>query len=181
MNKSVTKVLLQVAPMFGPCSKCFFFIFVNGKLFFYWILCCLAFICHHNSFMIYGSLKEPTLNNWTRVTHVSVGSATLVSVLFAATGYFTFTVYTQGKSRYVLKYFIIYLLKWDNVFICIYWKPCIKLQLLYWLIQGDLFENYCKNDNLATFGRFCYGLSIITTFPLECLVTREVWYYCIIK
>ncbi|XP_062862735.1 putative sodium-coupled neutral amino acid transporter 11 [Trichomycterus rosablanca] len=93
-----------------------------------------AFICHHNSFLIYESLKEPTLSNWTRVTHVSVGSAALVSVLFAAAGYVTFTVYTQG----------------------------------------DLFENYCKNDNLATFGRFCYGLSIITTFPLECFVTREV-------
>ncbi|XP_023192315.1 putative sodium-coupled neutral amino acid transporter 11 isoform X2 [Xiphophorus maculatus] len=40
--------------------------------------------------------------------------------------------------------------------------------------QGDIFENYCRNDNLATFGRFCFGLSIITTFPLECFVTREV-------
>lgn len=39
---------------------------------------------------------------------------------------------------------------------------------------GDIFENYCRNDNLATFGRFCFGLSIITTFPLECFVTREV-------
>ncbi|XP_046701409.1 putative sodium-coupled neutral amino acid transporter 11 isoform X2 [Silurus meridionalis] len=93
-----------------------------------------AFICHHNSFMIYGSLKEPSLNNWSRITHVSVGSAALVSALFAATGYATFTGYTQG----------------------------------------DIFENYCKYDNLATFGRFCYGLSIITTFPLECFVTREV-------
>jgi len=42
------------------------------------------------------------------------------------------------------------------------------------LVQGDIFENYCRNDNLATFGRFCYGVSIITTFPLECFVTREV-------
>lgn len=40
--------------------------------------------------------------------------------------------------------------------------------------SGDIFENYCKDDNLATFGRFCFGLSIITTFPLECFVTREV-------
>ncbi|XP_060784795.1 putative sodium-coupled neutral amino acid transporter 11 [Neoarius graeffei] len=93
-----------------------------------------AFICHHNTFVIYGSLKEPTLSNWSQITHVSVGSAALVSLLFAATGYATFTGYTQG----------------------------------------DIFENYCKYDNLATFGRFCYGLSIITTFPLECFVTREV-------
>ncbi|XP_036400681.1 putative sodium-coupled neutral amino acid transporter 11 [Megalops cyprinoides] len=93
-----------------------------------------AFICHHNSFMIYGSMKEPTLQNWSRVTHVSVGFAAVLSLLFAAAGYATFTGYTQG----------------------------------------DIFENYCKNDDLATFGRFCYGVSIITTFPLECFVTREV-------
>ncbi|XP_059355418.1 putative sodium-coupled neutral amino acid transporter 11 [Carassius carassius] len=93
-----------------------------------------AFICHHNSFMIYGSLREPTLSSWSLVTHVSVGSAVLVSAVFAAAGYVTFTGYTQG----------------------------------------DIFENYCRNDNLATFGRFCYGISIITTFPLECFVTREV-------
>ncbi|XP_029315242.1 putative sodium-coupled neutral amino acid transporter 11 [Cottoperca gobio] len=93
-----------------------------------------AFICHHNSFLIYGSLEQPTLANWTRITHVSVGSALIISAAFAVAGYTTFTGYTQG----------------------------------------DIFENYCRNDNLATFGRFCFGVSIITTFPLECFVTREV-------
>ncbi|XP_054471705.1 putative sodium-coupled neutral amino acid transporter 11 [Anoplopoma fimbria] len=93
-----------------------------------------AFICHHNSFLIYGSLEQPTLANWSRVTHVSVGSALIISSAFAVAGYTTFTGYTQG----------------------------------------DVFENYCRNDNLATFGRFCFGLSIITTYPLECFVTREV-------
>ncbi|XP_030344003.1 putative sodium-coupled neutral amino acid transporter 11 isoform X2 [Strigops habroptila] len=39
---------------------------------------------------------------------------------------------------------------------------------------GDLFENYCRDDSLATFGRFCYGVTVILTFPLECFVTREV-------
>ncbi|XP_051938751.1 putative sodium-coupled neutral amino acid transporter 11 isoform X2 [Hippocampus zosterae] len=93
-----------------------------------------AFICHHNSFLIYGSLEQPTLTNWIRVTHISVGSALIISAAFALASYVTFTGYTQG----------------------------------------DIFENYCRNDNLATFGRFCFALSIITTFPLECFVTREV-------
>uniref|UniRef100_UPI0037E943D8 putative sodium-coupled neutral amino acid transporter 11 n=1 Tax=Semicossyphus pulcher TaxID=241346 RepID=UPI0037E943D8 len=93
-----------------------------------------AFICHHNSFIIYGSLEKPTVSNWSRVTHASVGSAVLFSAAFAVAGYITFTGYTQG----------------------------------------DIFENYCRDDNLATFGRFCFGFSIIATFPLECFVTREV-------
>ncbi|NWR52774.1 AVT2 protein, partial [Regulus satrapa] len=93
-----------------------------------------AFICHHNSFLIYGSLEEPTLKNWSQVTHMSVALALLISVVFAACGYMTFTGYTEG----------------------------------------DIFENYCRDDNLATFGRFCYGVTVILTFPLECFVTREV-------
>ncbi|XP_075687219.1 putative sodium-coupled neutral amino acid transporter 11 [Rhinoderma darwinii] len=40
--------------------------------------------------------------------------------------------------------------------------------------QGDLFENYCKDDNLATVGRFCYAMTIILTYPMECFVAREV-------
>ncbi|XP_047628719.1 putative sodium-coupled neutral amino acid transporter 11 isoform X3 [Phacochoerus africanus] len=39
---------------------------------------------------------------------------------------------------------------------------------------GDLFENYCRNDDLVTFGRFCYGITVILTYPIECFVTREV-------
>ncbi|XP_028291950.1 putative sodium-coupled neutral amino acid transporter 11 [Gouania willdenowi] len=93
-----------------------------------------AFICHHNSFLLFNSLEQPTLATWSRVTHVSVSSALIISAAFAVAGYITFTGYTQG----------------------------------------DIFENYCRNDNLATFGRFCFGCSIITTFPLECFVTREV-------
>ncbi|XP_045043376.2 putative sodium-coupled neutral amino acid transporter 11 isoform X1 [Desmodus rotundus] len=39
---------------------------------------------------------------------------------------------------------------------------------------GDLFENYCRNDDLVTFGRFCYGATVVLTYPMECFVTREV-------
>ncbi|XP_061735931.1 putative sodium-coupled neutral amino acid transporter 11 isoform X2 [Nerophis ophidion] len=93
-----------------------------------------AFICHHNSFLLYGSLAEPTLTHWTRVTHISVGTSLLISATFAVGGYVSFTGYTQG----------------------------------------DIFENFCRDDNLAAVGRFCFGVSVITTFPLECFVTREV-------
>ncbi|XP_051565564.1 putative sodium-coupled neutral amino acid transporter 11 isoform X1 [Myxocyprinus asiaticus] len=132
-----------------------------------------AFICHHNSFMIYGSLKEPTLSNWSLVTHVSVGLALLVSVIFAAAGYATFTGYTQGKlsTMYQNQHLLLQL---DCI---IDKKLCMERQFEWNCMfspAGDIFENYCKNDNLATFGRFCYGVSIITTFPLECFVTREV-------
>ncbi|XP_056390793.1 putative sodium-coupled neutral amino acid transporter 11 isoform X3 [Hyla sarda] len=40
--------------------------------------------------------------------------------------------------------------------------------------QGDLFENYCKDDNLVTVGRFFYAMTVILTYPMECFVAREV-------
>ncbi|XP_075386116.1 putative sodium-coupled neutral amino acid transporter 11 [Tenrec ecaudatus] len=93
-----------------------------------------AFICHHNCFLVYGSLEEPTVAKWSRIIHVSVLISVVISVLFATCGYWTFTGFTQG----------------------------------------DLFENYCRNDDLVTFGRFCYGVTVILTYPIECFVTREV-------
>ncbi|XP_020846510.1 putative sodium-coupled neutral amino acid transporter 11 isoform X2 [Phascolarctos cinereus] len=93
-----------------------------------------TFICHHNSFLVYGSLEEPTVAKWSQVIHASVMISAFISVLFATSGYLTFTGHTQG----------------------------------------DLFENYCRNDDLVNFGRFCYGITVILTYPIECFVTREV-------
>ncbi|XP_023599534.1 putative sodium-coupled neutral amino acid transporter 11 isoform X1 [Myotis lucifugus] len=93
-----------------------------------------AFICHHNCFLVYGSLEERTVAKWSRIIHVSTLVSVLISILFATCGYLTFTGFTQG----------------------------------------DLFENYCRNDDLVTFGRFCYGVTVILTYPIECFVTREV-------
>ncbi|XP_053452878.1 putative sodium-coupled neutral amino acid transporter 11 [Nycticebus coucang] len=93
-----------------------------------------AFICHHNSFLVYSSLEEPTVAKWSGIIHTSMAISMFISVLFATCGYLTFTGFTQG----------------------------------------DLFENYCRSDDLITFGRFCYGITVILTYPMECFVTREV-------
>uniref|UniRef100_A0A2K6FH43 Putative sodium-coupled neutral amino acid transporter 11 n=1 Tax=Propithecus coquereli TaxID=379532 RepID=A0A2K6FH43_PROCO len=93
-----------------------------------------AFICHHNSFLVYSSLEEPTVAKWSRIIHTSIMVSTFICMLFATCGYLSFTGFTQG----------------------------------------DLFENYCRSDNLVTFGRFCYGITVLLTYPMECFVTREV-------
>lgn len=93
-----------------------------------------AFVCHHNCFLVYGSLEERTVAKWSRLIHMSILVSVFICILFATCGYLTFTGFTQG----------------------------------------DLFENYCRNDDLVTFGRFCYGVTVILTYPIECFVTREV-------
>ncbi|XP_053568786.1 putative sodium-coupled neutral amino acid transporter 11 [Bombina bombina] len=93
-----------------------------------------VFMCHHACFLIYGSLEEATVSNWSCISHVSMLLSLFISVNYSVFGYVTFTGFTQG----------------------------------------DLFENYCKDDDLATIGRFCYALTIILTYPMECFVAREV-------
>lgn len=56
----------------------------------------LAFMCHHNTFLIYSSIQEATQNRWDAVTHTSILTSLIVSMLFGIAGYTTFTAYSQG-------------------------------------------------------------------------------------
>uniref|UniRef100_A0A452EK52 Putative sodium-coupled neutral amino acid transporter 11 n=1 Tax=Capra hircus TaxID=9925 RepID=A0A452EK52_CAPHI len=81
-----------------------------------------AFICHHNCFLVYSSLEEPTVAKWSHIIHVSTLISVFISILFATCGYLTFTGYTQGKKRnsiltyFVLLYLMLYFKVIANVF-----------------------------------------------------------------
>lgn len=96
------------------------------------IVCC--YICHHSSFLLYGSLENPTQLKWDKVTHFSVGISCLIVVIFGTAGYATFK----------------------------------------FLSEGDLLENYCQSDDLANIARLAFAATISLTYPIECLVVREV-------
>ncbi|XP_071961616.1 putative sodium-coupled neutral amino acid transporter 11 [Antedon mediterranea] len=55
-----------------------------------------AFICHHNSFLLYTSLEDPTVDKWSKVTHVAVFISFIPCAIFGIFGYATFTGNTQG-------------------------------------------------------------------------------------
>lgn len=55
-----------------------------------------AFMCHHNTFLIYGSLSNPTEDRWNKVTHISIFTALITSIVFGVAGYVTFTGLSQG-------------------------------------------------------------------------------------
>ncbi|KAK3912909.1 ESF1-like protein [Frankliniella fusca] len=93
-----------------------------------------AFMCHHNTFLIYGSIENASQKKWDRVTHASLSASFVVSAMFGIAGYATFT----GLS------------------------------------QGDLLENYCWDDDLMNVSRLMFSGTILLTYPIECLVTREV-------
>ncbi|RKP33837.1 transmembrane amino acid transporter protein-domain-containing protein [Dimargaris cristalligena] len=93
-----------------------------------------AFVCHHNSFMIYSALKTPTLDRYARVIRLSTILSATVCLVLASVGYLNFT----DKTR------------------------------------GNILNNFPDNNLLINIARFCFGFNMITTFPMELLVAREV-------
>ncbi|CAL1707561.1 unnamed protein product [Somion occarium] len=93
-----------------------------------------AFVCHHNSLLIYGSLRTPTLDRFAKVTHVSTLISLVACCTLAISAYLVFTDKTQG----------------------------------------NILNNFAPNDTLINVARFCFGLNMFTTLPLELFVCREV-------
>jgi len=55
-----------------------------------------AYMCHHNTFLLYSAMKEKTEVAWTKATHISVSISCIVIMICAVAGYMTFTGFTQG-------------------------------------------------------------------------------------
>lgn len=56
-----------------------------------------AFVCHHNSLLIYGSLRTPTLDRFSKVTHISTAISLIACCTLAISAYIVFTDRTQGN------------------------------------------------------------------------------------
>ncbi|KAI1796393.1 amino acid transporter [Ganoderma leucocontextum] len=93
-----------------------------------------AFVCHHNSLLIYGSLRTPTLDRFNKVTHISTAISLVACSTLAISAYIVFTDKTQG----------------------------------------NILNNFGRFDTLINVARFCFGLNMFTTLPLELFVCREV-------
>jgi sodium-coupled neutral amino acid transporter 11 len=56
-----------------------------------------AFVCHHNSLLIYGSLRKPTMDRFAKVTHYSTSISMVACLAMALSGYLTFGDKTKGN------------------------------------------------------------------------------------
>jgi solute carrier family 38 (sodium-coupled neutral amino acid transporter), member 11 len=56
-----------------------------------------AFVCHHNSFIVFNSLKEPTVGNWAKTANWSVTISVVASCVLALFGYFQFRELTDDN------------------------------------------------------------------------------------
>lgn len=96
-----------------------------------------AFVCHHNSLLIYGSLKTPTLDRFSLVTHVSTTISLVACLVMALSGFLIFGSFTMG----------------------------------------NVLNNFPSDNTLVNVARFCFGLNMLTTLPLEAFVCREVMFH----
>ena len=55
-----------------------------------------AFVCQHNSFIVFRSLRERTFSNWTKVVHGSVVFSYILCMAFSLVGYLSFVDETKG-------------------------------------------------------------------------------------
>ncbi|KAF3229053.1 hypothetical protein TWF191_001609 [Orbilia oligospora] len=112
----------------------------SNKIYYAMLLACAAFVCHHNSLLIYGSLRKPTLDRFARVTHYSTGISMVACMGMAFAGFLTFGDKTMG----------------------------------------NVLNNFPNSNLMVNIARFCFGLNMLTTLPLEAFVCREVmigyWY-----
>lgn len=56
-----------------------------------------AFVCHHNSLLIYGSLEKPTMDRFAKVTHLSTSVSMVACLAMALAGYLNFGNLTKGN------------------------------------------------------------------------------------
>ncbi|KAI8592233.1 transmembrane amino acid transporter protein-domain-containing protein [Geranomyces variabilis] len=71
--------------------------FIRGGLFQAIGVISFAFVCHHNTFLIMGSLKKPTMDRFAIVTHLSTGLSLLSCLILACGGYLVFTNKTHAN------------------------------------------------------------------------------------
>ncbi|KAF9178099.1 hypothetical protein BGZ51_008105 [Haplosporangium sp. Z 767] len=95
-----------------------------------------AFVCHHNSFLIFGSLQKPTINRVNLVTHMSMMVSLLACMILALSGYLAFSDKTQG----------------------------------------NILNNFPSDNFIINIARFCFGVNMFTTLPLEAFVI-ETYYF----
>jgi sodium-coupled neutral amino acid transporter 11 len=72
-------------------------IIINSNIFEAIGVISFAFVCHHNSLLIYGSLRKPTIDRFAQVTHYSTGISLLACISMALAGFLTFGTKTVGN------------------------------------------------------------------------------------
>lgn len=93
-----------------------------------------ALVCHHNTLFIFNSMRNATIEKFSKLTHIACGVSMCFCLLMGIPGLLNF-----GHN-----------------------------------VKGNILNNFKANDFWINIARFCFGLNMLTTFPLEVFVVRDV-------
>lgn len=115
-----------------------------------------AFVCQHSSFIVYRSMKEPNLHNWSKVANSSLVVAGVMCLTLGLSGYLSFGSYTEGD---ILNNF-----SEDGNLICFMYTA---------LLLNDFCFCCLHPDELMLAARLLLAITMLFTFPMECFVARH--------
>jgi len=104
-----------------------------------------AFVCQHSSFIIAGSLQQPTKERWSKVTRLGVGSASSLALLMGICGYLGFANTINGDGER----------EGDA-------------------ISGNILNSLPTDSIFANIARGLLGITMLFVYPLESFVARHV-------
>ncbi|QLQ78751.1 hypothetical protein HG537_0B01000 [Torulaspora globosa] len=109
-------------------------IFITPRIFRGISVISFALVCHHNTSFIFFSMKNRSLQKFSRLTHISVCVSMIFCMILGYSGYSVFRDATKG----------------------------------------NILNNFPENDIMINIARLCFGFNMLTTFPLEIFVLRDV-------
>ncbi|KAK6440945.1 hypothetical protein LTR95_002839 [Oleoguttula sp. CCFEE 5521] len=130
-----------------------------------------AFVCHHNSLLIYGSLRKPTMDRFAKVTHYSTGISMIACLAMALSGYLTFGDKTKGN---VLNNF-----PTDNIMVNIA-RLCFGLNMLTTLplecfvCREVMTEYYFPNEQFQPNRHLIFTTSLVVSAMTISLLTCDL-------
>jgi solute carrier family 38 (sodium-coupled neutral amino acid transporter), member 11 len=130
-----------------------------------------AFVCHHNSLLIYGSLRKPTMDRFARVTHLSTSISMVACMAMALSGFLTFGDKTKGN---VLNNF-----PTDNIMVNIA-RLCFGLNMLTTLpleafVCREVMTNYWfKNEPFNPHRHLIFSTSLVVSAMTLSLLTCDL-------
>ena len=109
-----------------------------------------AFVCQHNTFIVFDSMAHPTLHNWKKVAHGSLAVAGSMCMTLGLAGYLNFGAQTEGD---ILNNFS------ES-------GGCPSSRNLFFLSN-------CTIDSLMLGARVLLALTMVFTYPMELFVCRH--------
>lgn len=121
-----------------------------------------AFVCQHNTFIVYNSMRNANLKRWKKVSHSSIFTSFVLCLVMGLGGFLAFGSYTEGDvlNNFPEKGMILP-------------SGSAAVQQCWALVSSNIILSVILTDRLILTGRLLLACTMVFTYPLECFVARH--------